>query len=45
MTVRHYENIADYRFTGQRQHQELGLYFYQARWYDVRWDGLRNLIP
>jgi RHS repeat-associated protein len=24
----------DYRYTGQRQHQRLGLYHYQTRWYD-----------
>jgi RHS repeat-associated protein len=24
----------DYRYTGQRREPELGLYFYQARWYD-----------
>jgi RHS repeat-associated protein len=25
---------SDRRFTGQRAHDELGLYYYQARWYD-----------
>ncbi len=24
----------DYRYTGQREHAEIGLYFYNARWYD-----------
>ncbi len=24
----------DYKFTGQREEAEIGLYFYQARWYD-----------
>src|SRR5574340_702725 len=24
----------DYRYTGQREEAELGLYFYNARWYD-----------
>ncbi|KAF0111916.1 MAG: hypothetical protein FD147_430 [Chloroflexi bacterium] len=25
----------DYRYTGQRQESEIGLYFYKARWYDA----------
>ncbi len=27
----------DYRYTGQREEAELGLYFYNARWCDRRW--------
>jgi hypothetical protein len=37
-----------YRYTGQRQESALGgadgLYFYGARWYDLRWAGSLNQI-
>ena len=34
----------DYRFTGQREENGIGLYFYQARFYDPRLDVLRERI-
>ncbi|MEJ5293599.1 MAG: RHS repeat-associated core domain-containing protein, partial [Candidatus Methanosuratincola sp.] len=29
-----WHDVAPYRFTGQREEAALGLYFYNARWYD-----------
>ena len=34
----------DYRFTGQREENGIGLYFYQARFYDPALDVLRERI-
>ena len=37
-----------YKFTGQREQTELGLYFYQSRWYDPvlgRFASADNLLP
>ena len=38
------ETVTDLLYTGQKLEEELGLYYYVARWYDPRWDNLSNLI-
>ena len=39
------EPTTDYRYTGQQSFEaSFGLYFYNARWYDARWDALRRRI-
>ena len=36
--------FTDKLYTGQRFEEELGLYYYVARWYDLRWEGLFSRI-
>ena len=41
-------SLTDYKFTGQRKDDGIGLYFYNARWYDSylnRWCQPDSIIP
>ena len=38
------ETVTDLLYTGQKLEEELGLYYYVARWYDLRWEGLFSRI-
>jgi RHS repeat-associated protein len=42
------ETPTDYRFTGQAEHSSIGLYYYNARWYDAylnRWIQPDTIVP